>query len=101
MGSHDEQLKIETSGYALKHSLHTIPLENVRVIDKSEDKIKMETVLLHLLIYLTMKYLYEVHNLTGQLAGRRFSSADRRQEASGSRGLWIKTTYAKSCNALL
>ena len=58
--NHDEQLKIETFGYALKHSLHKIPLENVRVIDKSEDKIKMETVLLHLLIYLMIKYLYEV-----------------------------------------
>ena len=43
--NHDEQLKIETFVYALKHSLHKIPLENVRVIDKSEDKIKMKTVL--------------------------------------------------------
>ena len=28
----------------------------------------------------------QVHDLTGQLAGRRFSSADRRQEAGGGVG---------------
>ena len=43
-----------------------------------------------------MKTRVQLHDLTGQLAGRRFSSADRRQEVVVVWGLWGKTTYSKS-----